>query len=89
MLGQAGKSSEVWSTAPHIVSIFSSWCLSPLLNPQHTHGRVELFLPSSLPPGHIIPVVDVKMPGQGHPPCGSAVRALIPPCLPPPAHSIR
>lgn len=88
MLGQAGKSSEVWSTAPQIVSIFRSWCLFPLLIPQHTHGRVELFLPSSLPAGPIIPVVDVKMPGQGHPPCGSPVWGLIPPCLLPPAHSI-
>lgn len=68
MLGQAGKSSGVWSTAPHVVSIFSLWCLPPLLIPQHIHGHVELLVPSSLPAGSVIPVVDIKMPRQGHPP---------------------
>lgn len=75
MLGQAGKSSRIWSIAPHVVSIFSSWCLSPLLILQHTHGHVELWVPSSLPVGPVIPVVDIKMPRQGHPLCGSI------PCL--------
>lgn len=67
MLGQAGKSSRVWSTALHVVSIFCSWCLSHLLIPQHTHAHVELLVPSSLPSGPVIPVVDIKMPRQGHP----------------------